>query len=103
MLALDLGCRRGELTGPTWKDIDFEARKVEINKTTQYAYGKIFEEGTKIEHSKRVNYISDSTVQILKKYQKEQLNFLALSGKVVKECLLLNMVLIFTLIHQPKF
>lgn len=73
MLALDLGCRRGELTGLTWKDIDFKTHRVEINKTTQYAYGKIFEKGTKTEHSERVNYISDTTVQILKKYQKQQL------------------------------
>ena len=80
MLALDLGCRRGELTGLTWKDVDFETRRVEINKTTQYAYGKIFEKGTKTEHSERVNYISDTTVQILKKYQKQQLKQKLLLG-----------------------
>lgn len=80
MLALDLGCRRGELTGLTWKDIDFETRRVEINKTTQYAYGKVFEKGTKTEHSERVNYISDTTVQILKKYQKQQLKQKLLLG-----------------------
>lgn len=80
MLALDLGCRRGELTGLTWKDIDFETHRVEINKTTQYAYGKIFEKGTKTEHSERVNYISDTTVQILKKYQKQQLKQKLLLG-----------------------
>lgn len=39
MLALDLGCRQGELTKLTW---DFETRIVEINKTTQYAYGEIY-------------------------------------------------------------
>lgn len=80
MLALDLGCRRGELTGLTWKDIDFETRRVEINKTTQYAYGKIFEKCTKTEHSERVNYISDTTVQILKKHQKQQLKQKLLLG-----------------------
>lgn len=80
MLALDLGCRRGELTGLTWKDVDFETRRVEINKTTQYAYGKIFEKGTKTEHSERINYISDTTVQILKKYQKQKLKQKLLLG-----------------------
>lgn len=70
ILALDLGHRRGELTELIWKNIDFETRRVEINKPTQYAYGKIFEKGTKTKHSEIVNYISDTTVQILKEYQK---------------------------------
>ena len=43
LLALDLDCRRGELTGLTWADVDFETGRVQINKTTQYAYGEIFE------------------------------------------------------------
>ena len=72
MLALDLRCRRGKITGLTWKEIDFETRRVEINKTTQYDYGKIFKKCTKTEHSKRINYISDTFVQILKKYQNQQ-------------------------------
>ena len=80
MLALDLGCRRGELTGLTWDDIDFETRKVNINKTTQYAYGKIFEKGTKTENSERINYITDTTVRILKKYQADQLRKRLLLG-----------------------
>lgn len=62
------------------KDIDFETRRVEINKTTQYAYSKILKKGTKTEHSERVNYISDTTVQILKKYQKQQLKQKLLLG-----------------------
>lgn len=80
MLALDLVCRRGELTGLTWKDIYFETRRIEINKTTQYAYGKIFEKGTKTEHIEKVNYISDTTVQIPKEYQKQQLKQKLLLG-----------------------
>ena len=72
LLALDLGCRRGELTGLTWKDIDFKTGKVTINKTTQYANGEIFEKETKTENSNRINYISKTTIDILKKYQKEQ-------------------------------
>jgi hypothetical protein len=46
LLALDLGCRRGELTGLNWTDIDFQTGRVQINKTTQSANGKIFEKGT---------------------------------------------------------
>lgn len=73
LLALDLGCRCGELTGLTWEDIDFETGRVQINKTTQYAYCEIFEKGTKTANSERVNYISQTTIEILKKWQKEQL------------------------------
>lgn len=80
MLALDLGCRRGELTGLTWKDIDFNTGRVEINKTTQYAYGKIYEKGTKTENGERVNFISKTTIDILKAYKKEQLQQKLLCG-----------------------
>ena len=73
LLALDLGCRRGELTGLTWADVDFETGRVQINKTTQYAYGKIFEKGTKTANSERINYISKTTLELIKKWQKEQL------------------------------
>ena len=73
ILALDLGCRRGELTGLTWDDIDFKTGKVTINKTTQYIDRHIFEKTTKTENSDRVNYITKTTIEILKKYQKEQL------------------------------
>lgn len=69
MLALDSGCRRGELTGLTWNDIDFDNSLITINKTTQYLpnYG-IYEKGTKSETSNRKIYITDTTKRILKKY-----------------------------------
>ena len=79
-LALDLGCRRGELTGLTWADVDFETGRVQINKTTQYAYGEIFEKGTKTANSERINYISKTTLELLKKWQKEQLKQKMLLG-----------------------
>ena len=85
LLALDLGCRRGELTGLTWEDIDFETGRVQINKTTQYAYGEIFEKGTKTANSERVNYISQTTIEILKKWQKEQLKQKLLLGSKWQE------------------
>lgn len=73
MLALDTGARRGELTGLTWDDINFEKGYININKATQYLpnYG-IFEKSTKSETSNRIIYITSSTKQILKKYQIEQ-------------------------------
>ena len=80
LLALDLACRRGELTGLTWADVDFKTGRVQINKTTQYAYGKIFEKGTKTTNSERINYISKTTLELLKKWQKEQLKQKMLLG-----------------------
>ena len=74
MLALDSGARRGEITGLTWEDIDFENSKISINKSTQYVkdYG-IFEKATKTATSDRNIYISNTTLDILKKYRKEQM------------------------------
>lgn len=35
-LALDLGCREGELVALTWDDINLKTGEVKINKTVQY-------------------------------------------------------------------
>ena len=73
LLALDSGCRRGELTGLTWNDVDFETGLININKTTQYVSGYgTFEKTTKSETSNRVVYITPTTLQILKIYKREQ-------------------------------
>lgn len=73
MLALDSGCRRGELTGLTWNDIDFKKSTIDINKVTQYVTGYgIFEKTTKSDTSNRIVYITPTTLQILKKYKSEQ-------------------------------
>lgn len=80
MLALDLGCRRGELLGLTWNDIDFKTGRVVIDKSIQSAYGKIFEKETKTENGDRINYISSSTIEVLQKYKKEQLSQKMLLG-----------------------
>lgn len=74
ILAIDSGIRRGELTGLTWEDIDFEKKSIKINKTTQYIKGLgIFEKPTKSENSDRIIYITDKTINLLKQYRKEQL------------------------------
>ena len=60
--------------------MDFETGKVQINKTTQYAYGEIFEKWTKTANSERINYISKTPLELLKKWQKEQLKQKMLLG-----------------------
>ncbi len=85
MLALDTGCRRGELTGLTWNDIDFEKSLVHISKTTQYLpqYG-VFEKKTKSENSDRNIYIADTTKEILRRFQIEQYEKRLLLGNLWK-------------------
>ncbi len=38
-LSIDVGLRRGELTGLTWNDIDFEKSQISINKQRHYVVG----------------------------------------------------------------
>ena len=73
MLALDLGCRRGELLALTWDDVDLKSGRVIINKSVQSAEGRIYQKETKTPNGDRVNFISHSTCVLLKKYQTEQL------------------------------
>lgn len=73
-LALDSGCRKGEITGLTWEDINFDTGCITINKATQYVPGYgIFEKETKTETSNRIVYISKTTLNLLKQYKKQQL------------------------------
>lgn len=70
LLALDSGCRRGELTGLKWQDVDFKKGSITINKTTQYVSGYgTFEKSTKSDTSNRIIYIAPTTLEILKKYK----------------------------------
>ena len=74
LLALDSGCRRGEITGLTWEDVDFKKGTINVNKSTQYISGRgIIEKSTKTDTSNRLIYISETTIDILKQYKKEQL------------------------------
>lgn len=74
LLALDSACRRGELTGLTWDDIDFEKGTININKATQYVAGYgIFEKTPKTNSSNRTVYIASTTINVLKEYKKNQL------------------------------
>jgi integrase len=83
LLALDSGCRRGEITGLTWEDINFDECNITINKTTQYVKDiGVIEKGTKSETSNRKIYITPTTINVLRKYRKEQLeNRLRLGSK----------------------
>ncbi len=73
-LAIDSGARRGEIVGLTWNDVDLKKQTLNINKSVQYTKELgIFEKTTKTQTSDRIIYLSNKTIEILKAYQKEQL------------------------------
>ena len=73
-LAIDSGARRSEITGLTWDDIDFDTGYITINKCTQYTKLEgIYEKEPKSATSNRTFKLCDSTIKILRKYRKEQL------------------------------
>ena len=73
LLAIDSGCREGEITGLTWADVDFKKNTININKTTQYVSGYgTFEKNPKTENSNRTIVITETTMRVLKRYKASQ-------------------------------
>lgn len=74
-------CRKGELLALQWKDVNFQERSININKTVtrtldnSQAIGK-----PKTANSNRVIYIDDRTVQLLKEWKTKQKAFLQSNG-----------------------
>lgn len=73
-LAIDTGLRRSELTGLTWKDIDFETSQISINKQRHYVvgYGTI-KDKPKTEAGTRTVTASQTVMNLLKQYKHQQL------------------------------
>lgn len=69
-LALDTGCRCGELIGLEWTDINFNTGYVSITKTLQKIHGELIEGTPKNNNSIRHVPISEPTIEILKEYKK---------------------------------
>ena len=73
MLALTTGARRGEIMGLEWKDVDFEAGTLRIERSSQYIEGLgIITKDPKNETSKRTVPLTGSMVSLLKKYKTRQ-------------------------------
>ncbi|MCD7780309.1 MAG: site-specific integrase [Candidatus Gastranaerophilales bacterium] len=72
-LTLDLGLRRGEVTGLCWSDIDFETSTVCINKQRHYVmkYGTI-EGSPKTDAGTRTITASKTVITLLKQYRNQQ-------------------------------
>ena len=73
-LSIDVGLRRGELTGLTWDDVDFKTSQISINKQRHYVvgYGTINDK-TKTDAGIRTVTASQTVISLLKQYRNQQL------------------------------
>lgn len=73
-LAIDTGMRKGELAGLKWSDVDFEKSTININKQRNYVTGYgVLESPPKTDAGIRTVTISQTVLNLLKSYKKEQL------------------------------
>lgn len=73
-LSIDIGLRRGELTGLTWDDVNFETSQISINKQRHYVvgYGTI-KDKPKTNAGVRAVTASKMVINLLKQYRNQQL------------------------------
>lgn len=67
------GLRQGEALGLKWSDIDFENKKITVNKTAVRIKEKQTLQTPKTKNSKRVISIDPDTLSILKSWKKDQI------------------------------
>lgn len=67
------GLRQGEALALKWSDIDFENKKITVNKTAVWIKGKQTLQTPKTKNSKRVISIDPTTLSILKNWKKDQI------------------------------
>ncbi|MDT2756226.1 site-specific integrase [Enterococcus asini] len=67
------GCRQGELLGLEWRFVDFKEECIYINQTLARGENRrLYIEQPKTKHSKRTVSLDHETMQVLKKWKKEQ-------------------------------
>lgn len=73
-LTIDTGIRLSELAGIKWSDINIANKTLEISRQRQYVNGYgIFEKLPKTESGVRIITLSDTVIDLLNQYRKEQL------------------------------
>lgn len=75
------GLRQGEAIALKWSDIDFENKKITVNKTAVWIKGKQTLQTPKTKNSKRVISIDPNTLSILKSWKKDQIKIYFKNGK----------------------
>lgn len=78
------GLRQGEALALKWSDIDFENKKITVNKTAVRINGKQTLQTPKTKNSKRVISIDSATLLILKSWKKDQIKIYFKNGKHFK-------------------
>jgi integrase len=69
-LAIFTGCRREELLGLEWRDVNFETGEIFIERSSQYTpKDGIYEDDLKTSKSRRSCFIPEKLLSLLKKYQ----------------------------------
>lgn len=72
-VAIFTGMRRGELVGLQWRDIDFSACTIRVERTVQYQPDRgVFVDTPKTESSNRVIKVSPTVIFALRAHQAEQ-------------------------------
>lgn len=75
------GLRQGEALALKWSDIDFENKKITVNKTAARIKEKQTLQTPKTKNSKRVISIDSATLSILKRWKKDQIKIYFKNGK----------------------
>ncbi len=72
MFAIDSGCRRGEIIGLKWSEIDFKTGKVNICRNAQYTAGKGTYISTTKNRKNRVIYLNRPVLTVLTEWKQQQ-------------------------------
>lgn len=80
IFALDSGCRRGEIVGLKWEDIDFRTGKVTISRNAQYTAGKGSYTTTPKNGKNRSFGLNAKALEVLNEWRREQLKGLIALG-----------------------
>lgn len=80
-LLMITGCRRGEIAGLQWKNIDFDKRKINIIGNLIYTKDKgVFLDTPKTKNSVRCISVPDETISLIKDYKLWQIEQIMLLG-----------------------
>ena len=72
VLLATTGMRRGEVIGVRWKDIDLDSAQLAIVQTLTDVNGRLTMSTPKTTRSRRVIYLDDTTVAVLRQHRKRQ-------------------------------
>ena len=84
-MALDSGCRRGEILGLTWDDLDFGSGALHIRRSIYKLSGERVSTKEPKGRKTRTVYLSDTTLCLLRKLKLEQQKLSLLQGRPWRE------------------